>query len=459
MLSRGRGLRTALLTATRGDGGQNEIGPELFEAIGILRTEELMAMHRYDGVEQYFTRAYEFGYSFSVEETLQKWGEDEILADFVRIIRTVRPDVVAMMSPRGPGGGQHHQTSGRLTLEAFHAAADPARFPEQIEAGLRPWQPLKVYSRTRVGFGPRRPQTEETESLHLVSVDTGAYDPILGRSYYQMGLEARSSHQCQGMGQLRALAGSRQSVWRLEDSVMPVADEESDLFDGVETGLGRLLAFVADEGESGAFLASGLDRIEASAREANDAFDAAAPSRTVPPLRRGLEHVRALRSEVRESSLSESARYELEHRLAPKEQAFEKALALAHGIALDAIADRGEVTRGSELGVSVRIANRSPEAIDVRGIEIQTPDGWAVSPIERNEEGEIIFPELPASLADNAVVTAPHTVRVSETAAYDRPYWSRPPSGVDRFELAEPEHFGLPVEPAGADRAGSLPLR
>ncbi|MGH9389202.1 MAG: PIG-L family deacetylase, partial [Vicinamibacteria bacterium] len=101
LLSRGRGHRVSLLTATRGDGGQNEIGPELFEAIGILRTEELMAVHRIDGVEQYFTRAYEFGYSFSIEETLQKWGKEETLGDFVRLLRTLRPDVVVSLPLEG----------------------------------------------------------------------------------------------------------------------------------------------------------------------------------------------------------------------------------------------------------------------------------------------------------------------------------------------------------------------
>ena len=103
--NRGRGLKTSLLTVTRGDGGQNEIGPELFQAIGILRGEELMAVHKYDGVAQYHTRAYEFGYSFSVEETLEKWGKDAILADIVRVIRRVRPDVILTMNSQGGGGG------------------------------------------------------------------------------------------------------------------------------------------------------------------------------------------------------------------------------------------------------------------------------------------------------------------------------------------------------------------
>src|SRR5690242_16716774 len=113
-LNRGRGLKTSLLTVTRGDGGQNEIGPELFQAIGILRSEELMGVHKYDGADQYHTRAFEFGFSFSVDETFQKWGKEEILRDVVRVVRTVRPDVILTMNRDGAGGGQHHQASARL---------------------------------------------------------------------------------------------------------------------------------------------------------------------------------------------------------------------------------------------------------------------------------------------------------------------------------------------------------
>ena len=438
MLSRGRGLRSALLTVTRGDGGQNEIGPELFEAIGILRTEELMAMHRIDGVEQYFTRAYEFGYSFSVEETLEKWGEEEILADIVRLIRTVRPDIIVSLPPRGKGGGQHHQTSGILTAEAFRAAADPDRFGDQIAAGLRPWQAFKLYSRTRVGSGgPNREQPPE-EDVHLVRLDTGVYDPVLGRSYYQMGLEARSNHKCQGMRQLRALPGSRDSIWRLEDATMAIAPDEADLFDGIETGLDRLKAFTDETAIHVAIDALGEDVDAALA-----AFDARAPWETLPPLRRGLERLRALRAEIQ--SLPEAARYELEHRLAPKEKDFEEAIAIAHGIAIDPIADRGEVTRGSELGVDLQITNRSPEPVEVRAIEVVTPSGWITVP--NPGEGES-FPNFPRVLAMNEVVEAPYRVSVSMNAAYDRPYWTRPDPNVDRFELLEPSHFGRPWRPS-----------
>ena len=148
----GMGFRTALVSATRGEGGQNEIGPELFEALAVLRTEELLAAHRFDGAEQYFTRAVDFGYSFSVEETFEKWGKTEILGDYVRMIRMIRPDVIVGFVFDGAGGGQHHQASSRLTAEAFRAAADPQAFPEQIQKeGLRPWQAKKFYY--TAGFG------------------------------------------------------------------------------------------------------------------------------------------------------------------------------------------------------------------------------------------------------------------------------------------------------------------
>src|SRR5262245_60363597 len=152
-LNRGEGQRTVLATATRGNGGQNEIGPEIFEALGILRTEELAALHRFDGAEQYFTRAVDFGFSFSIDETFEKWGKDEIIGDYVRLIRTVRPDVMTGMPPDGTGGGQHHQASAILAREAFKAAGDPSRFPEQLKQGLRPWQPKKFYSTVNT-FGP-----------------------------------------------------------------------------------------------------------------------------------------------------------------------------------------------------------------------------------------------------------------------------------------------------------------
>src|SRR5262245_56692176 len=178
----GMGYRTSLVTATRGEGGQNEIGPELFEALAVLRTEELLAAHRFDGAEQFFTRAVDFGYSFSVDETLEKWGKQEILGDYVRMIRTIRPDVIVGFVFDGPGGGQHHQTSTRLSAEAFRAAADPSAFPDQIaREGLRPWQAKKFYYTAGFG-GPGGRGPQPAGGSPPLQFRGGAdYDPILGR--------------------------------------------------------------------------------------------------------------------------------------------------------------------------------------------------------------------------------------------------------------------------------------
>ena len=155
MLNRGQGYRTALATATRGNGGQNEIGPEIFEALGVLRTGELAALHRFDGAEQYFTRAVDFGYSFGIDETFEKWGREEITADYVRLIRMIRPDVIITLPPTGNAGGQHHMASAVITRDAYKLAGDPTKFPEQIKEGLRPWQPKKLYHLAGVRL-PRR---------------------------------------------------------------------------------------------------------------------------------------------------------------------------------------------------------------------------------------------------------------------------------------------------------------
>jgi LmbE family N-acetylglucosaminyl deacetylase len=448
LMSRGRGITTSLLTTTRGDGGQNEIGPELFEAIGILRTEELMAAHRVDGVRQYFTRAYEFGYSFSVEETLEKWGKEEILGDIVRLIRTVRPDVVLSLPPTGEGGGQHHQTSAILTREAFRAAADASRFPEQIAAGLRPWQPLKLYSRFRVGPGRSGEEEKPAEDVHWVRLDTGVYDPILGRTYHQMGIEARSSHKCQGMVQLRALPGPHDSTWKLEDAVIDVASDETDLFDGVATGLDRLRDFTTS-----APVHEGLDALASDVAEAFDAFDARAPSKTLPSLRRGLERVRSLRARIASSDFPDSEKYELEHRLEPKERSFARAIALAHGIDVVATSDRGEVTRGSRFRATVQVTNPGPEPVEVESVELRAPAGFRISPVE---EEKAPFPAIPASLASGALLRARYDVDVAPDAAYDRPYWTRTDASVDRFTLLEPELFGLPWRPPSVTSAVTI---
>ena len=258
-LGLGEGIRTTLVTATRGDGGQNEIGPELFDALAVLRTEELLAAHRLDGAEQYFTRAVDFGYSFSREETFDKWDRETILGDFVRMIRAIRPDVITGLSPDGEGGGQHHQASAILAREAYVVAADPTRFPEQLADGLRPWQARKFYFSAGFpffggGFGRGgqggRGRIDQSGDTETTVVNLGRFDPLLGRTYAEIGSHARSMHKCQGMSPIVSLPGPASSRYRLVETMIPGQTEEVDeqsLFSGVDTSIEGLIRFAGDQ--------------------------------------------------------------------------------------------------------------------------------------------------------------------------------------------------------------------
>lgn len=426
-LGRGRGYDTSLLTVTRGDGGQNEIGPELFQALGILRTEELAGIHRYDGAAQYFTRAYEFGYSFSVEETFEKWGREEILADVVRVVRTVRPDVILTLPLEGAGGGQHHQAAARLAVEAFRAAGDPARFPDQIAQGLPAWQARKVY-RGGVGGGNEIPR-----DLASVSVDTSAYDPLLGQSAHQFGILARAMHKCQGMTQMRAPPGTGFGVFALVDSEPKGSGVEKDVFEGIDTSIAGLARFA---GGGAGSIAPGLQAIADAARQAQEAYDARAPERTTVALRAGLIAVRRLIGVVGSGALDVAARHELRHRLAAKERDFQAALGLAHGLTLEASVDDGDVVPGQAFLVRVRAFNQGGEPVRLMDLAVAAPDGWTVS-----RQGAV-----PEALAPDSGVEAGFTITVAPKVRYTQPYWRRDPA-VDRYAIDIPEHHTLPWSP------------
>ena len=233
-LARGRQARTAYLSLTRGDGGQNVIGPELYEPLGVIRTEELLAARRMDGASQFFSRAFDFGFSKSRTETLAKWDRDEVLADMVRVIRTFRPLVIASAWSGTPNDGHgHHQAAGLLTREAYRAAADPKRFPEQIKEGLRPWQAKKLYLRSFDGTASPR---ELVPSLATLSLNTGEFDPLLGQSYYEIAARGRSQHRSQDAGAIEA-RGPRFSRLRLIDSKVGAVKNEKDIFDDLDVTL------------------------------------------------------------------------------------------------------------------------------------------------------------------------------------------------------------------------------
>ncbi|HEY4321657.1 MAG TPA: PIG-L family deacetylase [Gemmatimonadales bacterium] len=221
ILARGFGIHTAYLSLTRGDGGQNLIGPELGEFLGVLRTEELASARAIDGGTQYFTRAFDFGFSKSAEESLAFWGRDSVLKDMVRIIRRFRPQVVISVWQGTPADGHgHHIASGILALEAFHAAGDSTRFPELAREQLQPWQPAKFYRSARGG------------GQATLTFDAGGIDPAVGMSYRQIAARSRSQHRSQNQGTLEELGDSRSGV-RLVERAAGITGPDDSLFAGI----------------------------------------------------------------------------------------------------------------------------------------------------------------------------------------------------------------------------------
>ena len=432
MLGLGQGIRTVLVTATRGNGGQNEIGPELFEPLGVLRTEELLAVHRFDGAEQYFTRAIDFGFSFSVEESIQKWGHDEIVGDFVRHIRAQRPDVIAGFLCGGEGGGQHHQASAQLTVEAFRAAADPTKYPEQIKEGLRPWQAMRVFCTDTSSFGASRQGA--SRPTEVLTTDTSGFDAALGRTYAEIGLEARSMHKCQGTSQLLLLPGqSLNRSYRLRDSVLDREDTApKTLFDGIDVTLTGLTRF-ADRNAPAA-LRSGLEAIAAHVANAQRAFRGGDPAAVVAPLAAGLRAVRDLRRDLTSIAVGSSQQFEIDFRLAQKERQFQDALVIAEGIRLEALSDDGLVVPGQSVNVSVYAVANAADTPVLRSVKVDGFDGAPTAPCQ-------------GDLPHGKAVTCKASMKVPANTHYSTPYWT-PRKDAARYDFEPDVPFGVPFRPS-----------
>ena len=442
LLAKGQGIRTALVTATRGDGGQNEIGPELFDALAALRTEELLAAHRLDGAEQYFTRAVDFGYSFSRDETFEKWGRDEILGDYVRMIRTLRPDVIAGMSPDGDGGGQHHQASAVLAREAYLAAGDPSRFPEQLAEGLRPWQAEKFYFSAGFGFGFGRggrggrggpPRAGGDDAPRMTTVEIGQFDPLLGRTYAEIGSHARSMHKCQGMSPLVSLPGPASSRYRLAETTIPGQADipERTLFDGVDTSIEGLARFAG--GQPPADLVAQLSTLAGHGRTALEAFERGDRGGQRAAVLAGLGAVRNLRAGLSAYGLTDDARFELDFRLAQKESQYQEAALLAHELRLEALADDGVVTAGQVVDVTLQVANYGEAAVAVRQVGFS---GFANTNVACGAD----------IVAAGAVYDCESSMRLPPNAPPSDVHWERL-DGTARYRFDEDVEFGLPFRP------------
>jgi LmbE family N-acetylglucosaminyl deacetylase len=389
LYTRGMGLRSIDLQTNRGEGGQNEIGPELFHDIGVLRTSELLAAHRIDGAEQYFTRALDYGYSFSPEEVIDKWGRDVIVGDFVRQIRTFRPDVFLTMNIQGRGGDRAHEATTILAQQAWKVAGDPNAYPEQIKEGLRPWQPPKLYftgGRGVIGAsGPAAPPAAAQSESNLCRVDTGAYDELLGRTYADIGTDAHRNHKCLGPGGLPSIPGvyvggrgrgrGGMPTYRLMASTIPgqMGKSETSLFDGIDTSLAGIARFAGPNPP--AALTTGLSGIVQQAELAQKAFASGNDASTAAPIEAGLTAVRSLLGQLDSMGLSDAAKYEIAFRLKQKERDYQDAVLAAHGLTFEAIADDGLIVAGQPVKLSLVAINRGASDVEVSSVSIAGVSG------------------------------------------------------------------------------------
>ncbi|HWQ33195.1 MAG TPA: PIG-L family deacetylase [Blastocatellia bacterium] len=439
-LTRREGVRTGLLTLNRGEGGANLVGPELYDALGLVRTEELLAAGRYYGVDQMFTRVTDFGFSKRMDETLEHWGKDVVLRDVVRAVRMYRPDIIIARFHGKPRDGHgNHQTAGLMSYEVFKAAADPQMFPEQIREGLRPWQVKKHYLSVR----DNEPAT--------VRVDVGEYDPLTGKSYREIARDGLSHQRSQGAGGLRVPPGSARSSWQLVESTLPKAESEKSIFDGIDTtiiGLAKLSGSTDITAE--------LSAISSSVEAALKKFDALRPWTVAPELAAGLKTTRSLIEKVRGSQIEAANKDHLLFLLGNKEREFNDAMNKALGLVMEVLVDpSGGAAEGSQqffqpretfnvaipgqqFTLTATVVNRSQVRVEPADLALRTPKGWSVG-TKRDEVKPLGY---------NERARRQFELTVPSDAEYTRPYWSRENELRDHiYQINKPEYLSLPFAP------------
>ncbi len=460
VLVRGLGAEAGYLSLNRGEGGQNLIGRELGEELGLLRTEELLAARRLDGARQFFTRAYDFGFSRNVEDTWAHWPRDSVLKDVVRIVRRFRPQVVVSIFSGTPRDGHgQHQAAGWAALEAFRVAGDSDRFPELLdEEGLEAWTPLKLYRSTRFD-----------SAATTLSLDGGLIDPAIGQSFHQIAMRGRSLHRSQDMGQLQRPGPSAVRLALLEDRTGGGA---AGLFAGVDTSLGATPFLATLRAEARRRVATAL---AAYLAQVDSARLLLAP-RLAPALRavlgRAGENLEAARRAALDGAPGGAGRQvQANPRLNgdPFEgevQRFALARQAAGGVVADGVALEARVAPGDRLPVTASLWNTSQDPAGswlclgtTRLRWVLLPDSAPPVPLGGTprrgaclgvgDDGRLVpEPRRPASLPPGGLATARLEARVPAEADYAAPYFLRAPRVSDLYtwdpqdRLAWGEPFG-----------------
>jgi LmbE family N-acetylglucosaminyl deacetylase len=466
--ARGVGAHVAMLTLTRGEGGQNLMSADFDDALGLVRTQELLAAGRYMGIDQMWGTEVDFGFSKTKEESFANWGHDRVLYDAVRAVRLYRPLVVTAVFQGGitDGHGQH-QVSGEMAQAVFDAAGDPKVFPEQIAEGLLPWSPVKVYARVPFfsvsskgmfdyatgKYAPARFYNYVTKEWSTespkpsVTVAEGDYSPVLGMTYLQFGRMGLGLQKTQNGGMGVPAAGEFDVAYHRYGSRVKAAETEKSFFDGVDVSLMGIASLAAASPASQtAFLREGLEKISGLVEQAVKAYAIKAPEKTAPFLRDGLKATDALIAQVESSGLTAQEKYDVLHELRVKRVQFNDALVEALGLKLRAqvagpggggpfarFGDGGDTfvtaVPGQSFAVQVQVVNGSDLPVAVKECTFDSAAGAKVDGAE---------PSAAATIVEGKAFSQQYAVKLPADTPVTRPPFTRPGIAQAYYDVADP---------------------
>lgn len=475
--SRGLGVRTNLMTLNRGEGGANVMSSDLWDALGLVRTEELLQAGRYYGLDgQYFSTVADYGFSKSLKEALSQWGHDRVLRDAVRVVRTVRPLIVCSVFVGGPTDGHgNHATAGLMAQEVFKAAGDPKMFPEQIKEGLLPWTPVKTYARapffrtsekgaydyanhrwnplgvTNHVIGKWEPGQVST----TVSIPSGTFDTPLGLTYPQISREGLGFQKSQNGGADIPFPGPQVANYHRFGSHIAAKDKETSFFDGIDISLTGIADLAGNEPPS--FLKTGLKQINEAVESAIAGFAAQDPSAIAGTLVNGLKATNTLVAEVEKSTLGQEEKYNILHELTTKQQQFNTALlsSLSLSVEADVVPPpsgdgipaefRGTqrtfqmATPGKNFNVRVHLFDGGKLPVEVQSVELKATSGksWSAS------SGSA----APRTIEPGNVSDVRFTAKVPDDEPYTRPYFTRPGMEQSYYDIADNSSWGMALSP------------
>ncbi|QNI37548.1 PIG-L family deacetylase [Edaphobacter albus] len=474
--SRGVGARVSLLTLDRGEGGANVMSSDYWDALGLVRTEELLQADRYYGLDaQYFTSMADYGFSKSLNEALGQWGHDRVLEQAVRVVRTVRPLIVCSVFVGGPTDGHgQHATAGLMAQEVFKAAGDPKMFPEQIKEGLLPWSPVKTYARVpffRVSekgmydyanhtWGPVGVTNHITGKWEpgkpsvTVSVPSGTFDTVIGQTYTQISHEGLGFQRSQNGGPNVPLSGSLMSDYHRFGSTIDSKPTEESFFDGVDVSLTGITDLAGNQAPQS--LRSGLSEINSLIEKAITEFSAAKPAAIAPDLAQGKKRLEVLIGEVEKSALSNPAKDNVLYELRVKDRQFNDALVAALQISLNADVTVGGkddpmmamfrgaqstfqmATPGLSFPVKVHLYQPSVSSLAINSVSLKGTSG---------KNWDVKGPTAPTQVNATKAVEVTYSVQVPEDEPFTRPYFTRDGLQNAFYEVAKDAPRNKPFSP------------